>query len=110
MTIALSSDFIPHMVYKWRKSAKGNLEGYIRWSVTGESANNTGCPICPETWVGLTLILDVPPCFLAAQPILPKSNMPKQNWADRGTTKFKVYTTQVSDQMGHPVVLSSNKT
>ena len=42
MTIALSSDFIPHMVYKWRKSAKGNLEGYIRWSVTGESANNTG--------------------------------------------------------------------
>ena len=36
MTIALSSDFIPHMVYKWMKSPTGNLQGYIRWSVTGE--------------------------------------------------------------------------
>ena len=35
MTIALSSDFIPHMVYKWRVNEKRNLKGYIEWSVTG---------------------------------------------------------------------------
>merc|ERR1719507_97452 len=49
MTIALSSDFIPHMVYKWRKSAKGNLEGYIRWSVT---AFNTSDWWNDGTWTG----------------------------------------------------------
>ena len=30
------------------------------------------------------------------------ANLPKQNWAD-WTRKIKVYQTQVSDQMGHPV-------
>ena len=42
MTIALSSDFIPHMVYKWMKSPTGNLEGYIRWSLTAFNVSDWG--------------------------------------------------------------------
>ena len=41
-----------------------------------------GCPIRSETGVGLTLILGVPPCCLAAQIILENLLLPKQNWAD----------------------------
>ena len=44
MTIALSGDFIPHMVYKWMKSPANetNLEGYIEWSVTAFSTSDWG--------------------------------------------------------------------
>ena len=51
-------------------------------------------------WVDFDL--DVPPFCLAAQPILPNSHLPKQNWAENGTLKIKVNLTQVSDQMKHP--------
>lgn len=42
MTIALSGDFIPHMVYKWMKSPTNNLEGYIEWSVTAFNTSDWG--------------------------------------------------------------------
>ena len=42
MTIALSGDFIPHMVYKWMKSNETNLEGYIEWSVTAFNTSDWG--------------------------------------------------------------------
>ena len=38
-----------------------------------------------------------------AQPLLPNSCQPKQNWADRGTTKILVNPTKVSEQMDHLV-------
>ena len=46
--------------------------------------------------MGLIYILDDPP---AAQPILPNSHLPKQNWADSGTPKFKANPTQVHDTL-----------
>ena len=42
MTIALSGDFIPHMVYKWMKSPENNLKGYIEWSVTAFNTSDWG--------------------------------------------------------------------
>ena len=47
--------------------------------------------------------LGVLPSCLAAQPLLPTSHQPKQNWADDGTTQFIVNPTQVSEQMNNPV-------
>ena len=41
----------------------------------------TGWTISWRTWVGLTLICDVPPSCPAAQPLLPISHQPKQNGA-----------------------------
>ena len=49
------------------------------------------------------LYLDVPFCGPDAQLILPNSIVPKQNWADSGTSKIKINSIQVSDQMRHPV-------
>ena len=45
----------------------------------------TGWPISCRTWVGLTLIWDVPPSCPTAQPLLSISYQPKQNQADGGT-------------------------
>ena len=47
---------------------------------------------------------DVPPYCPAAQPLLPNSHQPKQNWADGGTTKIKVNPTQISEQMNHQIL------
>ena len=60
----------------------------------------TGWFICPKTWVGLTLIWVYPHL---AQPLLPNSNQPRQNWADSGSPKIQVNPTQVLGQMNHPV-------
>ena len=49
------------------------------------------------SWVGLTLIGDVPPSC-------PTSHQPKQNQADGGTDQIKVSSTQLYNQMDHPVV------
>ena len=49
--------------------------------------------------------LEVPPCCLAAQPLMPNYHQPKQNSADCGTNKIKVNLTQASEQMNHPVQL-----
>ena len=38
-----------------------------------------------------------------AQPLLPNSYQPRQNWADSGTPKIQVNPTQVLGQMNHPV-------
>ena len=43
-------------------------------------------------WVDFDL--GVPPSLPAAQPLLPNSHQTRQNWADRGTLKFQVNTTQ----------------
>ena len=56
---------------------------------------------------GLTLIWDVPPSCPAAQPLLPNSHQPKQNWADNGTVKIQVNPTQVRQEMDHPVCLEA---
>ena len=42
--------------------------------------------------------------FLTAQPLLPNSHQPKQNWADSVTPTIHVNPTQISEQMNHPVV------
>ena len=55
----------------------------------------TGWPISWRTWVGLTLIWDVPPSCPAAQPVLPISHQPRQNQAEVGTAKIKVNPPQV---------------
>ena len=55
----------------------------------------------------LTLICNVPPFGPAAQPLLPISHQPKQNQAEGGTNKIEVNPTQLSEQMDHPVVLTS---
>ena len=52
-------------------------------------------------WVDFDL--GVPPYCPAAQPLLPHSHQPKQNWADGRITKIKVNPTQVLGQMNHPV-------
>ena len=54
-------------------------------------------------WVLLTLIWDVPPSCPVAQPLLPNSHQPKQNWADSGTVKIQVNPTQIRQEMSHPV-------
>ena len=64
---------------------------------------NTGWPISCRTWVGLTLIWDVPPSCPAAQPVLPIFHQPRQNQAEGGTDKIKVNPTEVRQEMGHPV-------
>ena len=43
-------------------------------------------------WVDFDL--GVPPACPAAQPLLPNSNQPRQNWADSGTPKIKVNPTR----------------
>ena len=43
----------------------------------------------------MTLIWDVP----HAQPLLPISHKPRQNWAEDGTAQIKVNPTQVLQQM-----------
>ena len=47
--------------------------------------------------------LGVPPSCQAAQPLLPNSDQPRQNWADSGTPKIRVNPTQVLGQMNRPV-------
>ena len=42
-------------------------------------------------WVDFDL--GVPPCCPAAQPLLPNSHQPRQNWADGGTLKIQVNLT-----------------
>ena len=45
-------------------------------------------------------------CHPAAQPLLPNSNQPRQNWADSGTPKIQVNPTQVLGQMNHPFLVN----
>ena len=49
----------------------------------------TGWGIWSDSWVGLTLIFDVPPSCPAAQPVLPISHQPKQNQAEGEQPKSK---------------------
>ena len=49
--------------------------------------------------------LDVLPSRPAAQPFLPNSHQPMQNWADSTTMEIQVSPTQVHDQMNHPVLV-----
>ena len=63
----------------------------IPWS------DNTMWSIWSDSWVGLTMICDVPSSCPLAQPVLPISHQPEQNQADGG----KVNPSQLSD---HPVV------
>ena len=60
-----------------------------------------GHQVADLDWVDLDLC--VPPSCLLAQPFLPNSHQPSQNWADRGRLKIQVYPTQVRDQVGHHV-------
>ena len=60
-----------------------------------------------RTWVGLTLIWDVPPSCPAAQPVLPISHKPRQNQAEGGTAKIKVNPTQVHQEMCYPAQKSN---
>ena len=66
--------------------------------------DNTRCPISSRTGIWLTYIWDVPLSCPTAQPLLPKSHLPKPNWADSGSAKIKVNPTKVRDLMEHPVV------
>ena len=45
--------------------------------------------------------LGVPPSYPAAQPLLPYSHGPRQNWANSATLRIKV--NPVHEQMQHPV-------
>ena len=63
----------------------------------------TGWPISWRTWVGLTLIWEVPPSCPAAQPVLLISHQPRQNQAEGGKAKIKVNPTEVHQEMCHPV-------
>ena len=36
----MSSDFIPHMVYKWTVSDDYNLKGYMMWSLSRNAQIN----------------------------------------------------------------------
>ena len=69
------------------------------------SVRHTGWLIWSDSWVGLTLILDVPSSCPLAQPVLPISYQPKQNQAEGGKAQIKVNPTQISDQMDHPVCI-----
>ena len=70
----------------------------------------TGWFISSDSWVGLTLIYDVPLSCPAAQSFLPISHLPKQNQAEGGRAKIKVKPTQLSEQMDHSVqCLSDSK-
>ena len=55
-------------------------------------------------WVDFDL--DAAPSCPAAQPILPNSNLSKQNQLDSGTAKIKVNPAQLSEQMHRPVLRS----
>ena len=52
-------------------------------------------------WVDFDL--GVPPSCPSAQPLLPNSHQPKQNWADSGTLKIQVNPNPVHEQMNYPV-------
>ena len=45
-------------------------------------------------------------CCPAVQPFLPKSHLPKHNWADRGAAKIKVDQTKVFNLIELPVHIS----
>ena len=62
--------------------------------------------ICSWTWVGLTMILIVPPPGLAAMPMLPVSHLLQQSLADIGTTKTK--STPPSAQAEDPLPVDGN--
>ena len=47
--------------------------------------------------------LSVPPSCQPAQPLLPNSHQPVQNWAERGTLKLQFNTTRFYDHMERPV-------
>ena len=49
------------------------------------------------------MIQDVPPYCPTAQPFMPISQQPKQNWAEGGTAKINASQTSLSDQMPLPV-------
>ena len=55
----------------------------------GPEQASTGWSIWSDSWVGLTLICDVPPSCPPAQPVLAISHQPKQNLAEGGTAKIK---------------------
>ena len=40
-----------------------------------------------RTWVGLTIVLTVPPPYPVAMPILPDYHLPQQNLSDKGIAK-----------------------
>ena len=54
---------------------------------------NTEWGIHSDSWVGLTMIYDVPPSCPPAQPLLPISHQPMQNQAEGGPAKIKVSLT-----------------
>ena len=57
-------------------------------------------------WVDFDL--DVPPCCLAAQPVLPISHQPRQNQAEGGSAKIKFNPAQVRQEMDHLVHSASS--
>ena len=78
--------------------------------LAGSSFNTQYCTrwhVCWWTWVGLTLILAVPP---SAWICLGWWEIGRTGWAagkDGGTSKIKVNPTQVRQQMCHPVQRAS---
>ena len=79
--------------YKWSAS----LDECLR-----STFGITGRGIWSLSWVGLTIILTVPPPCPAAMTILPHSHLPQTKLADSGTTK-NVNPTQIHEQMPHTV-------
>ena len=89
--------------YAYKAAARG-------MTIEFSSSGHKGIPFIPSysegqvarTWVGLTMILTVPPPCPDYMTILPYSHLPQQNLFESGTAKNNVNPTQVSDQMPHP--------
>ena len=79
----------PHASEDVRRAARGkSLIIFSFYPCTGPGCSLcyrrfTGCPFCSCTWVGVEFDLDVRPSCPVPQPLLPNSDQPKQNWADR---------------------------
>ena len=59
-------------------ASSGNLETHFTIPIQGDVIHR------------VDVVLGVPPSWPPAQPLLPNSHQPMQNWADGGTTKIKV--------------------
>ena len=78
--------------------------GQNRWTRRPEHPTNpgprtdespcTGCTISLKTWLQLTFIWDVPPSCPPAQPLLPISNQPTQNYCRQRVEQHKSKSTQ----------------
>ena len=87
------SSFAPTLWYGLNRSAQGHDMGRaLAPTVANQQVYRVPHLLVDLGWVDFDL--GVPPSCPLAQPLLPNSNQPRQNWADSGTLKIQVNPTQ----------------